>query len=436
MQVSVKTTTGLEREMTIVIPAERLTSEVETRLAKTAKTARIDGFRKGKVPVRVIRQRFGEGIRQEVISDLVRETYGEALQKESINPAGSPRIEAISADKNEDFSYKAIFEVYPEIELADLSGLKVEQLSADVSDADIEDMLENLRNQSGSWQQVDRAAREGDQVTLDFSGSIAGERFEGGTAENQKVEIGSGRMIPGFEEGLAGLKADDKSVIKVTFPDDYQADELAGKAADFDIQVKTVAEKQLPELDDAFAERFGVDGGLDALRAEIRKSMASELENALANLAKSAVMNALAEANDIPLPSALVGEEVHRMKHEMADRFQGQGQKIDPHNLPDELFQEQAQRRVKLGLLVSEVLKTNEIKLDSEKVRSEISRQAASYDQPEEVEKYFYSNQQLLNSIQMKVLEDQVVSHILEVAKVTTRVSSYKDVIANQSQNA
>lgn len=436
MQVSVKTTSGLEREMTVSIPSDRIASEVESRVAKAAKTARIDGFRKGKVPLSVIKQRYGAGIKQDVVSELVNSTYGEALKQENIRPAGNPSIKDLNDAAEGDLSYTAVFEIYPEVKLKDLTKLKVEKLNASVTDEDIEDMLTNLRNQSATWEEVEREAQDGDQLTINYSGSIKGEKFDGGTAENQKIEIGAGRMIPGFEEGLVGLKAGDKKDLKIKFPKDYQAEDLKGKAAVFAIEVHSVAEKKLPELNEEFAQRFGIEeGGVDALRAEIRKGMESELETASAGVLKNAVMSALAEANSTDLPKSAVHEEVHRMKHEMADQYKNQGQQIDPHTLPDDLFQERAERRVLLGLLVSEVLNSADIKLDNDKVKAEISRQAAGYERSEEVEQYFYNNQELLNSIQMRVLEDQVVTHILEKAKVTEKDSSYKDVIAAQAGN-
>jgi len=434
MQVSVKTTSGLEREMTVSIPSDRIASEVESRMTKAAKTARIDGFRKGKIPLSVIKQRYGAGIKQDVVSELVNSTYGEALQQEKIRPAGNPSIKDLSDAEEGDLSYTAVFEVYPEVKLKDLGKLKIEKLNASVTDEDVEDMLTNLRNQSATWEEVDRKAQDGDQLTIDYSGSIKGEKFEGGTAENQKIEIGAGRMIPGFEEGLAGLKAGDKKDLKIKFPKDYQAEDLKGKAAVFAVEVHSVAEKKLPELNEEFAQRFGIEeGGVDALRVEIRKGMESELETASAGGLKNAVMSALAEANNTDLPKTAVHEEVHRMKHEMAEPYKNQGQQIDPHNLPDDMFQERAERRVLLGLLVSEVLKSADIKLDNDKVKAEISRQAAGYERSEEVEQYFYNNQELLSSIQMRVLEDQVVEHILEKAKVTEKDSSYKEIIAAQA---
>jgi trigger factor len=436
MQVSVKTTSGLEREMTVSIPSERVETEVKSRIAKAGKTARIDGFRKGKVPAHIIKQRYGAGIRQEVISELINTSYGEALKQEDIRPAGNPNITSVDESGTEGFSYTATFEVYPEIKLKELAKLKIETLTAAVTDADIDDMLDNLRNQSASWEVAEKAAASGDQVTLHYSGSIDGEKFDGGTAQDQKIEIGAGRMIPGFEEGLVGLKAGDTKDLKIKFPDDYQAEDLKGKKAVFAIEIVAIGAKKLPELDDEFAARFGVEeGGVEALRAEVRKGMESELEGASRNLAKNVVMSALADANDLDLPKAAVHEEIHRMKHELSEQYKQQNQQIDPHTFPDHLFQERAERRVKLGLLVSEVLRSAEIKLDNDKVKDEVRRQSAGYDQPQEVEKYFYSNQELLSTVQMRVLEDQVVSHILDVAKVSEKESTYKDVIAAQARN-
>lgn len=430
MKVSVAEASGLERRMTVEIPSDRIESEVDSRINKAAKTIRIDGFRKGKVPVSVVRQKFADGVRQEVLGELINETYGQAIKEQELMPAGMPKIEDDKLAEDNSFSYTAVFEVYPEVKLKDLSKLKIEKLDSSVSDEDIADMIENLRDQNAGWVTVERAAANDDTVVIDYLGKVDGEAFEGGTAEEQKVVLGSGRMIPGFEEGILGMSAGDEKTIEVTFPEDYQAEELKGKTAEFEIKLREVQEKTLPEIDDEFVAKFGVEeGGLEGLQAEVRKNMELELENALQANMKSSAMDSLAEANDILVPSALVKEETQRLKQEMIQQY-GQGQGIDLSSIPDDPFAEQAIKRVKLGLLVSEIVKSNEMSADDERVREEVKKIASSYEQSQEVENYYLQNQEALNGLQMKVLEDQVVDLILEKAKVKEETKSYKEVMA------
>lgn len=434
MKVSVAEAAGLERRMTVQIPADRIDSEVDSRINKAAKTVRIDGFRKGKVPVSVVRQKFGEGVRQEVLGELINETYGQALQEKELNPAGMPTIEESKTEDDNSFSYTAVFEVYPEVKLKDLGKVKLEQFESSVSDDDISDMIESLREQNADWVAADRACANGDSVVIDYLGKVDGEAFEGGQAEEQKIELGSGRMIPGFEEGIVGMSAGDEQTIDVTFPEDYQAENLKGKLAQFDIKVREVQEKAIPEIDDEFIAKFGVtEGGKEALEAEIRKNMELELENALQASLKSAAMDGLAEANDILIPEALVKEETQRLKQEMIQQY-GQGQDIDLSTIPDDPFSEQAAKRVKLGLLVSEIVKSNELSADEDRVREEIKKIAAGYEQSDEVENYYLQNQEARNGLEMKVLEDQVVDLIVEKAKVKASTKTYKEVMASRQQ--
>lgn len=430
MKVSVAEAAGLERRMTVEIPADRIESEVDTRITKAAKTIRIDGFRKGKVPVSVVRQKFADGVRQEVLGELINETYGQALEEQKLTPAGMPKIEADKLEDDNSFSYTAVFEVYPEVKLKDLSKVKIEKIEASVSDEDIAEMIESLREQNADWVKVDRASATDDSVIIDYLGKVDGEPFEGGQADEQKIVLGSGRMIPGFEDGIAGMSAGEEKTIDVTFPDDYQAEELKGKEAQFDIVVREVQEKTLPEIDDEFIAKFGVEeGGAEALNAEIRKNMELELDNALQASLKSSAMDGLAEANDILVPSALVKEETQRLKQEMIQQY-GQGQDIDLSGIPDDPFSDQAMKRVKLGLLVSEIVKANEMSADDDRVNEEVKKIASTYEKSEEVENYYMQNQEARNGLQMKVLEDQVVDLIVASAKVKTETKSYKDVMA------
>ncbi len=434
MKVSVAETVGLERRMTVEIPADRIDSEVDARLLKASKTVRIDGFRKGKVPASVVRQKFSEGVRQEVLSELINQTYGEALQEKDLNPAGMPKIEADKPAEDNTFTYTAVFEVYPKVKLKDLGKIKVEKVEAEVAEGDITDMIESLREQNADWKTVDRACAIGDAVVVDYLGKLDGEPFEGGQADEQRIQLGEGKMIPGFEEGIAGLSAGEEKTIQVTFPDDYQAEDLKGKEADFDIKVREVLEKTLPEIDDEFVAKFGVtEGGEEAFMIEVRSNMQLELEGALQNGLKSAVMEGLADAHDTPIPKALITEEIQRLKQEMLQQY-GQGQELDLSTVPDDPFTEQAERRVKLGLLVSEIVKAEELTADEQRVKDEVKKIASTYEQSTEVENYYLQNPEALNGLQMKVLEDQVVEFLLEKAKVKSATKTYKEVMASRAQ--
>ena len=436
MKVSVAEPVGLERRMTVEIPADRIESEVESRLQKASKNVRIDGFRQGKVPMGVIRQKFSAGVRQEVLGELINETYGEALKEQDLKPAGMPKVEADETKEDMSFVYTAVFEVYPEVELKDLAKLKVEKVEAEVSDQDVSEMIESLREQNANWVSVERASALGDTVVIDYLGKVDDEPFEGGQAEEQRIALGEGRMIPGFEDGIAGMSANEEKTISVTFPEDYQAEELKGKEAAFDIKVREVLEKTLPEIDDEFIAKFGVtEGGEEALLEEVKKNMGRELETALNEGLKNSAMTALAELHDTPVPQALISEECQRLKQEMLQQY-GQGQDIDLSGVPDDPFKEQAERRVKLGLLVSEIVKVESISADEQRVKDEVKKIASTYEQSDEVENYYLQNQEALSGLQMKVLEDQVVEHLLEKAKTATITKSYKEVMEARAQQA
>lgn len=434
MQVSVEATTGLERRMTVSLPAADINQQVSERLKKAQKTVMIKGFRKGKVPMSVLEQRFGAGVRQEVLGELVNKSYGEALAEKEIRPAGQPTIEELEepAKDAEEFSYTAVFEIYPEVEVGDLSKIKIETAEVEVTDSDVEEMLETLRKQSATFETVDRAAKEGDTVVIDFSGSIDGEAFEGGSAEGSSLELGSGQMIPGFESGIVGMKAGDTRNVEVTFPEDYQAENLKGKDAVFAITLSEVKERVLPEIDAEFITNFGIEGGdLEALKSEIRSNMERELEKKKLQFKKTQVMDALCDLHEIEMPKSMIKDEIARSKREMFQQYGGgQADNLDLSQLPDEPFVEQASKRVKLGLLMSELVKKEGISADADSVKEEISRMAAGYEEPEQVEQYYYSNENLLNSIQMKVLEDNVVQYIEGLAQVKPVKLSYTELMA------
>ncbi len=427
MQVSVETTSNIERRMTIGVPAQEIDQAVEKRLQHAARTVKMNGFRPGKVPMRVVKRRFGEGVRQEVVSEVMRDSYVKALEEQDVSPAGWPRFEPKTMEAGKDLEFVAIFEVLPEIELGDLSKVKVEKLTADITDKDLDTMIDNLRRQQADMKPVKRKSRKKDVVTIDFNGYVDGEAFEGGSAEDHKLTLGSGQMIPGFEDGIIGGKAGEELQIDVTFPEDYQKEDLAGKAARFDITIKQVEEPVLPELDQAFFQKFGIDAEDEAtFREEVQKNMARELKQAISTKVKNDVVDGLLESTELELPQALVDQEIDRLRQDAVQRFGGQ---MDPQQLPAELFQDQASRRVKTGLLFQEVIKKNDLKADPEKVDEKVREIASTYEQPDEVVTHLNSDPEQKQQIESVVLEDAVVGFVLAQASVTEKTVSYEEAV-------
>lgn len=435
MQVSVETTSTLERRLTIGVPAEKIENEVTSRLQKAAKTIRIDGFRKGKVPLKVVRQRYGTGVRQEVLGEVINRSFYEAVARENIRPAGQPSIEPVKDQPGEDFEFVATFEVYPEIELADLATLQITRPVAEISDQDLDKMLEILRKQQASWSVVDRAAVLGDRVNLDYVGSKDGEEFSGGKAKGADLVLGSGQMIPGFEDAIVGMSAGESRTVPLTFPADYRAEELRGADVEFAISVNSVSEQVLPEINEEYYKRFGIDDGdHEKFIAEVRANMERELRNALKSKVKSRVMAQLLENHNVSLPRALVKNEIGALRQQMMEQFGG-GKNLDPAMLPDELFTGQAEKRVALGLIVGRIIEAAELKADSNKVDAYIEDLASTYEQPDEVVRYYHGNKDLLRSVEAAVLEDQVIEHVLEKAQVTESSCSYEEALTPESKS-
>ena len=427
MQVSVENTSALERRMTIGVPAERIEAEVNKRLQQTARNAKIPGFRPGKVPMSVIRQRYEADARQEALGNVIQASFYEAVVEQKLNPAGAPAVEPKVFEKGKDLEYIATFEVFPEFEVGAFDSIEVERLSADVADSDLDNMLEVLRKQNVRYEQVERAAQTEDQLNIDFVGKIEGEAFSGGSASGTQLVLGSGRMIPGFEDGLVGAKAGEEKVLNLNFPEDYQNLELAGKAAEFTVSVNSVSEAKLPELNEEFFGQFGIkETGLDGFRAEVRKNMERELRQAIKAKIKNQVMDGLVSTNPIEVPKALLDNEVDRLRVQAVQQFGGN---IKPDQLPAELFTEQAKRRVVLGLIVAEVVKQNELKPDEARVRELIQEMASAYQEPEQVVSWYYKNDEQLNEVRSVVLEEQVVDTVLQKAKVTDKAVSYEEAV-------
>ncbi|HQV22187.1 MAG: trigger factor [Moraxellaceae bacterium] len=433
MQVSVENVSTLERRLKIAVPAAQVEQTVNKKINQAARTIKMDGFRVGKVPLNVIKKRYGASIRAEALDDIIRDAYVGALQQTELKVAGYPNIEPISFDEGKDVEFAAVVEVYPEVTLADFAALAVERPTSEVTDADIDTMIANLRRQRAKWEESTEAAAEQDRLTIDFEGSVAGEKFDGGTAQDFNIVIGAKRMIPGFEEQLVGAKAGDELTITVTFPADYQAENLAGKEAQFKINVKKVVKPVLPELDAAFLEAFGIkDGNVEQFRADVRKNMERELKNAIRAKVKASVFDALVNANSLEVPKALVADEINRQRQQAIQQFGGKSAQIKPEMLPDELFKENAQRSVALGLLVSNIIQKNEVQVDAERVRALVDEVAQSYEEPEQVVQWYYSNKEQMAQVQSAVLEDQVVDLILAAAQISDKAVSYEELLRPQ----
>jgi len=432
MQVSVETTQGLGRRLTITIAADSIETAVKSELVNVAKKARIDGFRKGKVPMTVIAQRYGASVRQDVLGELMSRNFVDAIIKEKINPAGAPNYVPGEYKLGEDFTYAVEFEVYPEVELQGLEAIEVEKPVVEVTDEDVDAMLDTLRKQQATWKDSDAAATAEDRVTLDFTGSVDGEVFEGGKASDFVLAMGQGRMIPGFEDGLVGHKAGEEFTIEVTFPEDYHAENLKGKAAKFDIVLKKVEERELPEFTEEFIKRFGVeDGSVAGLRTEVRKNMDRELKGAVRNRIKSQAIDGLVNANDIDVPAALIDSEIDVLRRQAAQRFGGNEKQA--LELPRELFEEQAKRRVVVGLLLGEVIRTHELKADEERVKGLIEEMASAYEDPTEVIEFYGKNKELMDNMRNVALEEQAVEAVLSKAKVSEKATTFSELMNQQA---
>lgn len=433
MQVSVESVSGLERRLKISVPASQVEQSVNKRINQTARTIKVDGFRPGKVPLSLIKKRYGAGIRAEALDDIIRDSYVAAVEQSQLKVAGFPNIEPISFAEGKDVEFAALVEVYPEITIADFSALAVERPTSEVTDADLETMIENLRRQRAKWEDSAEAAADQDRLTIDFEGTVAGEAFAGNSAQDFSLVLGSKRMIAGFEEQVVGAKAGDELTITVTFPADYQAENLAGKEAQFKINVKKVTKPVLPELNAQFLEAFGVkEGDLEQFRVDVRKNMERELRNGIRGKVKSAVFDALVSANSLDVPKALLTQEIARQREQAMKQFGANAAQIKPEMLPDELFADNSRRSVSLALLVSEIIAKHSITVDADRVRTLVNEVAQSYEQPAEVVQWYYSNKEQMAQIESAVLEDQVIDLILAQAQITDKAIGYEELLRPQ----
>ena len=426
MQFSVTTTTGLERRLEVAIPHTRVAGEVERRLRELSRTANLKGFRPGKVPYAVIRQQFASQVHGDTVTELIRESYSDAVTKENLRPAGGPRIEPIDVAPGKDLKFAAFFEVMPDVALKAVEELAVERTVTEVSEADIDAMIQSMRKQRVDYREVSRPAKSGDRVTADFLGRVDGVPFAGGEGKDTPFVLGSGRAIADFEAALTGMSVGETKTAPVKFPDAYGAPELAGKLAEFDLTVKKIEEDVLPEIDDAFAEAFGLhEGGVDKLRDEVRKSMEREVAEAVRGKLRAQVFDALMKDNPVELPRSLVDEQIQELQLDMMQRAGNRDASQAP---PREPFEEPARRRVALGLLIGELIRRENLSVDRDRVNTRLNELAAAYPNAEEVRRAYLQSQDAMRQIETSVLEDQAVDWIVGRAKVTDRTASFSEV--------
>lgn len=431
MSFSIDTLEGLQRRATLTVAADKIEAAYKEQLKGYAKNARVDGFRKGKVPHSIIEQRFGLNARQDVLSEEMQRAFFDVVIGEKINLAGRPTFTPNNYQPGQDFTFTATFEVFPEVELKGLENIEVEKPVVEITEADLDKMVDVLRKQQATWAESQEVAKADDRVTIDFIGSVGGEEFEGGKANDFVLAMGQGRMIPGFEDGIVGHKAGEQFDIDVTFPDEYHSENLKGKAAKFAITLKKVENMVLPELTEEFVKKFGNAKSVEELRAEIKKNMQRELKNAVTNRVKTQVINGLLANNDIDVPSAAVAEEIDVLRQQAVQRFGGKPEMAA--QLPAELFEADAKRRVQVGLLLSSVIATNELKVDEKRVEETIAEIATAYEQPAEVVAHYAKNRQLTDNVRNVVLEEQAVEAVLAKAKVTEKTASFDEVMAQQA---
>jgi len=425
MQVTVESTGKLERRMRVELPAERIEQEVNTRLKSVGRTAKLKGFRPGKVPPKIVRQRYGKQIRQEVVTELMQKSYTDAVMQENLTPAGGPQIEPQVSEDDKSFAYVATFEIMPDVELKDLDKLKIEQPDITIGDSDMDDMILKLRQQKATWETVERASADGDRVVVDFTGTLKGEEFDGGKGTEVPIVLGQGQMLPDFEKALFGIKAGDEKSFKVKFPKDYHAEDLAGKKVDFAINTHRVEEQILPEVDDSFADAFEVkEGGIKQFMKDVRENMERESEAKMKSDVREQAMNALIEANPIDIPQTLKQQEMYSLQREAMQRM---GIEDDGQAPAIENFEEMAEKRVRLSLLVSQLIKDQKLTVDESKVRERVEEMCASYENAEDMVDMYMANPQIVQQIQPMVLEQQAVDWLLENGKTTTKKVAFSE---------
>ena len=431
MQSNVETLGPLERRLNVTVPQEKIETEVESRLRRLARTAKIHGFRSGKVPLKIVSQQYGPKVRQEVMGDVLQKSFSEAVVEQKLRVAGYPHFEAKeTVEKGSHFEFSATFEVYPDIILGDLESLSIEQPAMQVSSVDVDKAIEIMRKQRTQYNVVERAAVEGDRVNIDYQGTIDGIEFDGGSAKKSILVLGEGQLLKDFEEAIIGMRKEQSKTFEVAFPADYHGKEVAGKTATFEVKINVVEEPKLPVLDEEFAKSLGISSGdMEKMRVEVQANLEREVSKRIKTKVKESVMQALLDAISIDTPKALVTLEVDRLMQSARDDLKERGMKINDVPLPKDLFQEQAERRVNLGLILTELVKVYDLQAKPEQVRALIEEFAQSYENPSEVVKWHYSSKERLNEAESAVLEDNVVAWVLEKASTVEKKVTFDELM-------
>lgn len=433
MQVSIEHTGSLERLMSVAIPADELEQQIQARLKQLAKQSKLPGFRPGKAPLKIIDAQYGQQVLQEVAGSLIETSLKDAFTQENLVPAGTPDIEPKTMERGKDLEYAARFDIYPEVKKIDLQGVELRRPVCEISDEDIDRTVETMRRQSMTYKSVERGAQEGDQVTVDFKGTIDGEPFAGGEADNHQLVLGEGQFLKDFEDGIIGARAGEKRTVTVNFPADYHGEAVAGKAVEFEIEVHKVAEPKLPEVNEEFARSFGVkNGDLDAFRQEVADNLARERDDRVRRLTRTRVLDALIRENELEVPEKLVEREIESMIAMSRTMLEQQGLPTDEFNPDREQYRADAERRVAMGLILSEVVRENDVKPDADRVRERIEKMAASYEQPEAFKQWYYSSRERMQQIESMVLEEQVVELLLEGADTKDETISLQELTEQQ----
>ncbi len=433
MAVTVETLDKLERKITLSLPLDTIQSEVESRLKRLARTVKMDGFRPGKVPMNVVAQRYGYSVQYEVMNDKVGEAFAVAANEAKLRVAGQPSISQKEGAPEGEMQFDAVFEVYPEVKINDLSTASVERVSAEVTDEAIDKTIEILRKQRRTFAQraMDAAAQDGDRVTIDFEGKIDGEPFAGGKADDYQFLAGDGQMLKEFEDAVRGMKSGESKTFPLSFPADYHGQDVAGKQADFLVTVKKIEAAHLPEVNEGFAKTLGIEGGLDALRADIKKNLERELKFRILSRNKNAVMDALSANAELELPKASVQAELERMvEGARADLKQRGIKDADKAPIPEDLFRPQAEKRVRLGLVVAELVRANGLEAKPEQLKTHIDELSASYEKPEEVVRWYMSDRRRMAEVEAVVIENNVTEFVLSKAKVSDKALSFDELMA------
>ena len=435
MQVSVESPSAIERKVTVSVEENKIDEAVQSKLQDLSKTVKLKGFRTGKVPLNVVKQRYGPQVRIEVLQDVIQSTFYEAIQKEKLMPAGNPNFDPKPSNPGDGLEYTATFEIYPEVALVDMSSLEIEKPVAVIEEADMEKMIETIQKQNISWEEADRAAKTDDKATIDFVGTIDGAAFDGGTGNDMNIELGKGQLIPGFEDGIVGMKAGDEKTLDLSFPDTYQKEDLAGKAVQFVVTLKKIEKPVLPEVNEELFKKMGMQGSkMEEFHTEIRSNMQRELDNSLSSKVKKAVMDKLLDTHELDIPKALIENESQALVQQMLGNMQQQGMDPAQMKLAPEMFEGEAKRRVSLGLIMAEIVKQEGITADEAEIKKKVDSIAEPYEHSEQVVEYYYGDKRRLSEIGSMVIEEQVVDWVLEKAKISDKSMTFNEIMYPNGQ--